>query len=80
MTAIEDLQHNSAQESRLDLALKLAEDELFTAKAGARVNDKNTKQVNLKVKNITFFFLFCFCLLELVFIRKVRKVRKVSAL
>ena len=45
MVAIDRLQHNSAQESRLDLALQLAEDELFTIKAGARVNDKTTKQV-----------------------------------
>ena len=42
---IEGIKHDLARESRLDLALKLARDEMFTRRRGARIDDSRVEQV-----------------------------------
>eukprot|EP00111_Clytia_hemisphaerica_P009100 TCONS_00026700-protein len=41
---VDRLQHSAATESRLDEALQLAQDRLFTREAGARIGDQKTRQ------------------------------------
>lgn len=43
--SIKSIKHDLARESRLDLALKLARDEMFTKKRGARIDDPKVEQV-----------------------------------
>ena len=45
LRAVDDLPYNEAKESRLDLALQIAQDDLFTLAAGARIGDDKAKQV-----------------------------------
>ena len=45
--SINGIKHDLARESRLDLALKLARDEMFTKRRGARIDDPRVEQVNL---------------------------------
>lgn len=45
-TAVDNIKHDLAKESRLDLALKVARDQLFTRQAGARSNDSKVEKVN----------------------------------
>ena len=44
--SIDNIQYDSARESRLDLALKLARDEMFTRRRGARIDDPKVEQVS----------------------------------
>ena len=44
---VDRLQHSAATESRLDAALQLAQDSLFTREAGARIGDQKTRQVGI---------------------------------
>jgi len=45
LTAIDNLPYNEAKESRLDLALQIAQDQLLTQAAGARIGDAKARQV-----------------------------------
>lgn len=49
--SIEDIKHDLATESRLDLALKVARDQLFTQEAGARADNRKIEKVIQKVHN-----------------------------
>lgn len=47
LNALKRIEHNKADESRLDVALQIAKDELFTERNGARLRDPKIKQVRM---------------------------------